>query len=83
MDDVMKFVMDYVERKGRIPKDADLSEFNYIQSGHIDSIALFKFAVDIEAEFGIEISDDDIMSVRFATVGGIVSLITDKMGGIR
>ena len=79
MEDAKIFIVDYVERNGKIPDDIFLDTFNFVKSGHIDSIGLFKFVVDIESKFDIEISDEDLMSPQFMTIGGLVSIISEKM----
>jgi len=78
MENIRKFIINYVEKKGKLPNDADLEAFDFVKSGHIDSMALFKFVVDIEAEFDIEISDEEMISSEFRTIGGLVSIISDK-----
>ncbi len=39
-----------------------------------------KFVVELEQEFGIQISDDDIMLPDFKTIGGLSSMIESKKG---
>ena len=78
MKRIKEFVVDYIERKGSIPIDCDIDSFNYVKSGHIDSMGVFKFLIDIESEFGIEMSDDDLLSQEFMTIGGLVSIISRK-----
>ena len=78
MENIKKFIVDYVEKKGKLPSEADLQTFDFVKSGHIDSMALFKFVVDIEAEFDIEISDEEMISSEFRTIGGLISIILDK-----
>ena len=80
MEKIKKFVIDYIERKGKIPENACLDTFNYVRSGHIDSVGMFKFVVEIEAEFDIEISNEDLLTQRFSTIGGLISLISEKIG---
>lgn len=78
-DSVKKFVIQLIEKKTKLAKDADLDSFNYIDTGYVDSLGIIKFVVDIESRFDIEISDDDIESPGFRTVGGIVSIISSKI----
>jgi poly(ribitol-phosphate) beta-N-acetylglucosaminyltransferase len=75
---ILKFVVAMIEKKGKLPKGADLEAFDYLEAGYIDSLGLTKFIVRIESEFGVEISDADIDSPRFRTIGGVVSLIEGK-----
>ena len=79
MSDIRAFVLKLIEKKAKLPKDADVDTFNYIDTGYVDSLGIMKFVLDIEAEYDIEITDDDMTSDRFRTVGGIISLIEEKL----
>ncbi len=77
-DTISSFVIQLIEKKGKLPGDIDRASFNYIDSGYVDSIGIIKFVLEIEAKFGIEISESDIESPEFRTVGGLVSIIQKK-----
>ena len=78
-DDISQFLILYIEKKGKLPKDIDINTFNYIDSGYIDSMALIKFVVEIEAKFDIEISEEDMLSPEFRTIGELTSIIKQKL----
>lgn len=48
----------------------------------IDSIMLLQLVVDIEDEFSISISDDELDAEVIGTFGGLLSLINEKTAGI-
>lgn len=77
---IKDFIVKYISKKGKLPKDINMDEFNYIDTGYIDSMGLLKFVVELEQEFDIEISDDDIMLPEFKTIGGLVGMIEKKIG---
>lgn len=77
-EEIKEFIIKYISKKGKLPKDVNLDEFNYIDTGYIDSMGLLKFIVELEQEFDVEISDDDIMLIEFKTIGGLVSIIESK-----
>ena len=79
MSSCKAFVLSLIEKKAKLPAGFDES-FDYMQSGHIDSIGLIKFMLEIEAKYDIEITEDDIESPSFKTIGGIVSIIYRKLG---
>jgi len=64
-DLVRAFVVRLVEEKARLPKGANVESFNYI-----DTIGLVKFAVEMEPEFDVAISEADMESPEFRTVVG-------------
>ena len=67
-----------IEKKAKLPPGCDIDAFNYIDSGHIDSIAIVKFILEIEIEFNVDISPEDIESPEFRTIGGLVQIIRSK-----
>lgn len=48
----------------------------------IDSIMLLQLVVDIEDEFSISISDDELDTEVIGTFGGLLSLINEKTARI-
>ena len=80
-DSIRDFVLRLIGKKAKLPQQVDVESFNYIDSGYVDSMGIIKFVVDIESEFDIELSEADIESPEFRTVGGLVFLITKKMAG--
>ena len=79
-DNVFDYVCRLIQKKSRFPSDCAVDELDYIETGYIDSMALIKFVLDIEAKFDIEISEFDMLSPQFRTVGGLVRLIGEKIG---
>ncbi len=77
-EDIKSFILKYISKKGKLPNDINIDEFNYIDTGYIDSMALLKFIVELEQEFDVQISDDDMMSKEFKTIGGLTNLISNK-----
>ena len=78
-DSGRQFVLRLIEKKAKLPTDSDVDAFNYIDAGYIDSLGIIKFIREIESKYDIEISDSDMESSGFRTVGGLVSLINRKM----
>lgn len=76
---VLEYIAGLLEKKQALPKEVALQDYCYIDCGHIDSLALMKFILDIEDKFQIEISDDDMLSDAFKTVGGLVDIIIGKL----
>lgn len=66
-----------VSAKSPLPTNVG-PDFDYIESGHVDSIGLIHFMMGIEENFRIELSDEDVQSDRFRTLGGLTTLIAEK-----
>jgi D-alanine--poly(phosphoribitol) ligase subunit 2 len=77
-DNVKEYILKRVQKRSKLPKDCDISTFDYIASGYVDSMGLILFIVDIEAKFDIEILDTDIESPDFRTIGGLISIVMQK-----
>jgi acyl carrier protein len=77
-DNIKQFIIKTLEKRGKLPQNTDIDLFNYINSGYIDSMALIKFVVELESQFDIDISENDIISSEFKTIGGLTSLINLK-----
>jgi acyl carrier protein len=80
-DSIKQFVIRLIEKNDKIPENANIDTFNFIDSGYVDSMGLIKFIVDIEACYDIEIGDSDIELPEFKTVGGLVAIIEKKIIG--
>ena len=57
----------------------NIDEFNFVDSGFVDSIGLLAFMSDIEAEYGITFSEEELNSSEFRTIGTLVEMIYNKM----
>ena len=70
-------ILALLQRKGALPPGFS-DGTDYIDEGIVDSLAIIKFIVDLEAGFDIELSDEDIESPAFRTVAGLTALIAAK-----
>ena len=78
-NNIKAFVLDRIQKNHKLPEDVNIEEFNYIDSGYVDSMGLMRFIIEIEKEFNIEITDKDMESKGFKTIGGLISIIKDKL----
>jgi len=68
--------------QGTTPKCEEIRKvdhFDFLQSGHIDSMGVMRFALDIEKEFDIEFADEEIASPQFRIVPGLSEMIKEKI----
>ncbi len=77
--DVLGFVADLLEKKYEVEGMGDPDSFNYVESGYVDSLGIIQFIAELEDEFSIEFSDDEIASEEFKTVGGVSRIIEGKL----
>lgn len=76
---IRAYIVNELEKKSPLPKDVDINEYDYLSSGHIDSMGIIKFIMNIEEKYDIELTDEDIQSGEFRTIGGIAYLINKKL----
>ncbi len=80
MTDVRSVVVGLLRARGPIPEGPALDAFDYIDSGHVDSLAVMKFIVALENALDIELTDADIESDRFRRVGSLIALLEERVG---
>lgn len=78
--DVRKYVLVALQEKHTIQQSVSLDELNYIEEGYVDSLGLVQFVFDLEEQFDITFSDDEMMSEDFQVVGKLIRLIESKVG---
>ena len=76
---VFEYVCGLIQKKSKFPANCIIDELNYIDTGYVDSIAIIKLVLDIEVKFDIEISESDMLSPQFRTVGGLVAMVENKV----
>lgn len=74
-----EFILAELSRKGRVPNSTDVDHLDYRRSGHVDSIGLIKFVLNLEREFDIEFSEEEVGSPSFRVVGSLVGLVESKL----
>lgn len=79
MENVKKFIIDYIQREYTIEDNVDIMSLNYVESGYIDSIGLIQFISTIEDEFGIEFSDDELENPELRVVGELIRIVSEKI----
>lgn len=81
MDAIKEFVLNYIQREYSLPADVDVMNFNYIDSGYIDSMGLIQFIATLEDEFNIAFSDEDLENPDIRIIGKLIEMIHEKQNG--
>ncbi len=79
MSEVREYVLDALQREYSFKKDADIDSINYIEQGYMDSLGLVQFIAELEGEFGIEFTEQEMESPDFRKVGTLIALIESKL----
>ena len=78
-EQIEEFVLETIQKKYPIGPDVDRETLNYVENGYIDSLGLVQFVMEIELEFGIEFSDEELEDPDFKIVGKLVDMIRRKV----
>ena len=55
------------------------SQVDLFERGYIDSIGFVELIEFLNVEFGVEISDEDLLSDNFSTVAGIAYIVSQML----
>ena len=77
-DGVRRFIVDELNFENR---DVLTDDYPLIENQVIDSLGIFQIVTWLESEFGIAISDEELIPTNFGTISGIVRLVESKRGG--
>lgn len=57
----------------------DIDNFDFINSGHLDSMEILKFNMLIENKFKIKITPNQVTSKNYKIVNGLINIIFKKL----
>ena len=76
---IEEFIVDYLQREYTIPQDVDIKKLNFVDEAYIDSLGMINFIVELEDNFDITFTDEEIVSDEFKVVGTLTELIEKKL----
>ena len=79
MENIKEFLLEYIEREYSLPEGTDIDSFNYIEEGFIDSLGILGFIAEIEDNFGISFTDEELSGEEFRVIGTLANMIKRKM----
>lgn len=80
MSKVREYVLDALQREYSFKEGVDIDKINYVEEGYMDSLGLLRFIGELEDEFSIEFTDEELFSSSFRIVGELITMIEDKVG---
>jgi acyl carrier protein len=77
---VQTWLRDWFERRAKIgkPQRGSLLDIDYFEAGWLTSMEVVEFITEIEQQFGMQFSDDDMQDPRFVTIAGLTELILER-----
>lgn len=79
MSKVREYIMEILQREYSFKKDDNIDSIDYIGGGYMDSLGILRFIGQIEDEFSIEFSDEELKSESFRIVGELINMIEMKL----
>ena len=80
-EDILKRINDYVCQTCEIEDDPDYDvDTHLFDAGYLDSLGAVELVLFVEKEFGIEISQKDIVMYPMNTVREIADVVAQKLG---
>lgn len=77
--DIKEYVLDYLSREYDLPEDIDVMTLNYVEAGYIDSLEMIQFMSNIEYEFNIMFTDEDMENPDIKVTGKLIDLVNSKL----
>jgi len=73
-------IVSLLEKRGPVQgnSDQEICNYRYLDAGHVDSLNIMQFILEIEESFDISLSAEDTQSDEFRTVGGVITLVERK-----
>lgn len=79
MSKIRDYIVERLQREYSFKEGVDIDNINYVEEGYMDSLGLIQFIGEIEDEFGIEFTDEEMESHSFRIVGKLIALVETKM----
>ena len=75
--DTKETVLSFLSSKNDIPGETESDQLacEYLDQGILDSMGIIEMVVDFEKKFGIRFSPENMQSLEFRTIGGLIGII--------
>ena len=79
--DIAKEIYDYIVDTFTIEADEDFTaDVNLFDYGYVDSLDAMKIVTELEARFGIEITQRDLVLYPMHTINELAAVVAAKLG---
>lgn len=75
---LLTFFKTFLMERGIETTDNNLHEFNFVESGLLDSFEVLTMIMAIEAEYALAILPDELLDTNNSTVGGLLKTLVSK-----
>lgn len=76
IEKIEKKIIEILKKRGPIiKKNKKVNDYDFIKSGHIDSVGFIKFILEIETKFKIKIPNQSFYSKKISSIQGLANII--------
>lgn len=79
--DAREYILDALQREYTFKPSVDVDSMDFVKEGYMDSLGIVQFVAELEDDFGIEFSDQEMGSPDFRIVGKLIALVERKAAG--
>ena len=81
IENICGAIIDLLEKRGPILLESGLEkqDYSYLDAGHVDSIGLIQFILEVEELFDISLTSQDTQSEQFRTIMGVCQIVEKKL----
>ena len=77
--EIEKKVIQILDKRKKIKKNTNYKKYYYLDNGHIDSIEIMNFVLELEKVFKVKLNNKDIISREFRSIDGLIYVIHKKL----
>jgi acyl carrier protein len=78
-NDVQTWLKDWFRKRGKVNgHDDPRIDIDYFEGGWLTSMEVVEFVTEIESQFDMQFSDEDMQDSRFVTIAGLSELIEQR-----
>lgn len=80
--EVRAYILNYLEGIKEIPGDSEVDkyQYNFVDSGHIDSFGILQLIMTVEKEFAVRFEAAHLQSEEIRTIDGMSTVIEALKG---
>ena len=74
-----EYILNEMQKEYSFKDGVDVNSVNYIAEGYMDSIGIVQFIVELEGEYGIRFTDEELSDPNFKVVGKLIEMVEKKI----
>lgn len=78
--EILQYIYESLNQRTPLPYEnpEELLDVNYVEEGLVDSLGLLQFILEIEDEFQIEFTEEEMLSPTVMHIRKLIQLILEK-----